>query len=153
MQQWKSCKLPWIVPWLNTYTYSSWWPVQWAADWITEFCLKALPIDSFLLWKQKTFRKQKRIEILNMLLVNDWTLISKWWVAKPPHKFCKQKISDSPESRIILTNVSMLPLKCLMPFSSWCDLERVTRSCWKNKTKQNKTKQKNKEIDKTCWNP
>ena len=83
-------------------------------------------------------RKQKRIEILNMLLVNDSTLISKQWVAKPPHKFCKQKISDSLESRIILTNVSMLPLKCLMPFSLWCDLERVTRSCWK---KQRKTKQ------------
>ena len=43
-------------------------------------------------------------------------MTSKQWVAKPPHKFCKQKISDNPESRIILKTVSILPLKCLMPY-------------------------------------
>ena len=36
------------------------WPVQWAAERITEFCLKALPNDSFLLWKQKKFQKTKK---------------------------------------------------------------------------------------------
>ena len=32
-------------------------------------------------------------------------------IGKPPNKFCKEKISDSPEPRIILTNDYTLPLK------------------------------------------
>ena len=76
----------------------------------------------------------------NWNIVNYKTLISKQWVGKPPHKFCKRRMADSPEPRIILTNVSMLPLKCPIPYFVTMQ-SGVTSPRWKKK-----------EPNKTCCN-
>ena len=69
-------------------------------------CLKTLV---FLHWKQKTVQRKKDVEILNTW---HWeTLSLNQLIRKPPKKFCEQKISDSLEERIILTNDYTLPMK------------------------------------------
>ena len=69
-------------------------------------CLKTLV---FLHWKQKTVQRKKDVEILNTW---HWeTLSLNQLIRKPPKKFCEQKISDSLEEKIILTNDYTLPMK------------------------------------------
>ena len=69
-------------------------------------CLKAIV---FLHWKQKIVQRKKDVEILNTW---HWeTLSLNQLISKPPKKFCEQKISDSIEERIILTNDYTLPMK------------------------------------------
>ena len=84
-------------------------PVPWVADWITGPCLKAFPTDGFSPLITENFqntRKDINIKHVTLEIIKI--------VGRPTHKFCKQKISDSPEPRIILTNVSTLPLRYLM---------------------------------------
>ena len=69
-------------------------------------CLKTLV---FLHLKQKTVQRKKDVEILNKLHCKTFSL--KQLIRKPPKRFCKQKISDCLEERIILTNDYILPMK------------------------------------------
>ena len=69
-------------------------------------CLKALV---FLHWKQKTVQRKKDVEIFNTRHCE--TLSLYYLIRKPPKKFCEQKISDSLEERIIVTNDRKLPMK------------------------------------------
>ena len=79
-------------------------PFWWAAGWAL---LKTLV---FLHWKQKTFqRKKKDVELLNTSHFE--TLSLNQLIRQPPKKFSKQKISDSLEERITLTNDYILPMK------------------------------------------
>ena len=109
-------------------------PVPWVADWITGPCLKACPTDGFSPLITENFqntRKDINIKHVTLEIIKI--------VGRPTHKFCKQKISDSPEPRIILTNVSTLPLRYLMLylFTKWSG---ATRSFWKKIIKKsNKT--------------
>ena len=69
-------------------------------------CLKALV---FLHWKQKTVQRKKDVEILNTS--HRQTLSLNQLMRKPSKKFCKQRIWDSLEERITLTNDYILPMK------------------------------------------
>ena len=69
-------------------------------------CLKTLV---FLHLKQKTVQRKKEVEIWNTSHCE--TLSLNLLIRKPPKKFCKQKISDCLEERIILTNDYILPMK------------------------------------------
>ena len=75
--------------------------------------LKALV---FLHWKQKTVQRKKDVEIFNTRHCE--TLSLYYLIRKPPKKFCEQKISDSLEERIIVTNDRKLPMK-----RSMCQLD------------------------------
>ena len=84
-------------------------PFWWAAG---SPCSKTLV---FFHWKQKTVQRKKDVEISNTSHCE--TLSLKQLIRKPPKKFCKQKISDSLEEWIILTNDYILPIKRLMCYS------------------------------------
>ena len=86
------------------------WPFWWAADWAL------FESTSFLHWKQKTVQRKKDVEIWNTRHCE--TLSLYYLIRKPPKKFCEQKISDSLEERIILTNDRKLPMK-----RSMCQLD------------------------------
>ena len=94
-------------------------------------CLKTLV---FLHWKQKTVQRKKDVEILNTSHCK--TLSLKQLIRKPPKKFCKQKISDSLEKRIILTNDYILPMKrsmCFL-FMTWSEVSHEVMLKRKNLT-------------------
>ena len=94
-------------------------------------CLKTLV---FLHWKQKTVQRKKDVEISNTSRCE--TLSLKQLIRKPPKKFCKQKISDSLEEWIILTNDYILPIKRSMCYSvlTWFEVSHEVMLKRKNLT-------------------
>ena len=100
-------------------------------------CLKTLV---FLHWKRKTVKRKKGVEISNTSHCETLSLIQ--LIRKPPKKFCRQKISDSLEERIILTNDYILPMKRSMCYLvlTWFEVshevmlkrKNLTTSCNQN---------------------
>ena len=84
---------------------------------------------------RKLFREKQDVEILNTSHCK--TLSLKQLIRKPPKKFCKQKISDSLEERITLTNDYILPMRrsmCFL-FMTWSEVSHEVLLKRKNITK------------------
>ena len=95
-------------------------------------CLKTLV---FPTENRKLFREKQDVEISSTLHCKRLSL--KQLIRKPPKKFCKQKISDSLEERITLTNDYILPMRrsmCFL-FMTWSEVSHEVLLKRKNITK------------------
>ena len=109
-------------------------------------CLKTLV---FLHWKQKTVQRKKDVEILNTSHLQ--TLSLNQLMRKPPKKFCKQRISDSLEERITLTNDYILSMKRSMCYLVLTRFEVSHEVMLKRKKSNNLLQSKNAGLTSFRW--
>ena len=83
-------------------------------------------------------------------IVSCETLSSNQLIRKPPKRFCKQKISDNPEKRIVI-NDYILPLKRSMCyfFMTWSEVSHEV--IWKEKFQQNLLQSKDAGLISFRW--